>query len=229
MQEVLDIAVGVAVEVRRKCPYVSHEDLVQEAAEWALKNPTKLAEYMELDERDRNAVIAVALRNRMRRVAEQNKAAALGYRYRDLGWYSRAEIVGSAETKGLLHYVFDRASWVTPPVEVSDRVSGGSLPSQRGGWQTQLADVADAYRRLSRDDQDMIRLRFGEEQTLGRIADVFDLAVSTVHERLDRAVARLHRHLGGDRPVDEPDEISGGRRAVSNAQAQSMTAEGWNG
>ena len=222
MNEVMDIAVGVASEVRRRCPYVDHADLMQEAWEWAARNPTKLAEYMELEERERNAVIATALRNRLRRVAEQNKAAALGYRYRDLGWYSRGQLLD------MLPSLFDPSAWTSPPQQDGN---GGrqTNPNEGGNWIASLADVADAYRRLSRDDQDLLRMRHGDDITLGLIADQFGVVESTVHERLDRAVSRLHRYLGGDRPVDEPDEISGSRRSVSNAQAQSMTSEGWNG
>lgn len=224
-EEVLDIARGVASEVRRRYPgFVEIDDLLQEAWIWASRNPKRLRDYLDLDGRDRTAAIASSLRHRLRYVAEREKASALGYSLSDVAFYTPAQV-----REELLPALFDPEAWTSPPKAGQDELRSKRDPAHGGNWLASLADVADAYRRLPAHDRLIVALRWRDEMKQREIAVEMDLAESTVSERLERVVERIVELLGGDRPEHEPDEIVGRRRVQSNAAAQAQTGADYAG
>lgn len=221
-QEVLDVAVGVASEVARRTPYVTHADLMSEAAVWALSNRVRVTAYLALDERERDSVIAKSLRHRMRRVAQKARADAHGYRYQDLAWYSVGDIAA------MLPCVYDRDAWSSPPSPDSNAGRGSSLPSERGGWIASLADVADAIRKLPARDRVILQMRFLDDLPQREIAETMAVSEATVSETVSRAPGKIQRLLGGERPAYERDEV-GHRRVISNTHAQAITGQGYEG
>lgn len=224
--EVLHVAAGVALEVRRRyAAYVDLDDLQGEAALWAVSNPGKVREYMKLDEREMRAVVATSIRNRLRRYAERVKAERLGYSVRDVVFYDAAQV-----REELLPALFDREAWSNPPKPDRDEVRAKQDPAHGGNWMASLADVADAYRRLSEEDRLLVSMRFREEMKYGDIADELGVSDATVSDRLDRVVDRIVTLLGGERPEHEEDELTiGRRRVVSNSHAQAVTRSGYDG
>ena len=223
-EEVIDVARGVAVDVaRRYRGYVQHADLMQEAWAWALGNPGVVRRLMAIeDTRQRSGEIASAVSNRLRYWAEGEKAAACGYHPSDVAWYTEHDV---AE---LLPSVFDPEAWRNPPQPERDGSSNRQDPAHGGNWLASLADVADAVARLDADTREILALRYQHEFTPREIAVHLGVADSTVHDRLGRAVGRVHRLLGGPRPEREPDEV-GRRRAVSNARAVAETGRDFDG
>ena len=66
------------------------------------------------------------------------------------------------------------------------------------GHKTDGSRVREGVRRLSRDQQQIVYLRFACDMRYGDIATVLGVAEATVRKRLSRAYARLRADLGGD-------------------------------
>ena len=223
---VLAVGAGVAAEVRRAFhPFVDHVDLMGEVAEWACSNPSKVSDYYALDEREFRAVVAVALRHRLRRYAMKQKAASLGHSYRDLVFYSADQL-----KKELLPCLFDPEDWASPPKAEADALRQKTDPAHGGNWMASLADVADAYRRLGPDDRRLIEMKWRGEMKLSEMADALEVSDTVVSDRIVRAVDRMVWLLGGERPTFSEDEIPvGRRRVISNAAAHARTGSDYEG
>jgi RNA polymerase sigma factor (sigma-70 family) len=211
---------------RQYAGHVSLDDMQQEALLWALSNPKKVREYLDdEDQKQGSRMLYASVRNRLRWVAVREKAARVGYSPADLAWYSVTQI-----EEELLPCVFDPEKWAHPPMAEDLGIRSTQDPAHGGNWMAMLADVADAFKKLPLETQFVVRAKYEHGWKQRTIAEWLGVAESSVSERLDRALRKIHHLLGGDRPVYEEDEIRIGRRSVvSNAAAQSMTRAGYEG
>jgi hypothetical protein len=95
--------------------------------------------------------------------------------------------------------------------------------------------VSRALSRIPKVDQDVLRLTYAEKVGRKRYAKAHDVSLSTAYARHDQALKHLWQELGGpkwlsrseDRRPDAEDDHEGkwrgGRHALSNAQARSLT------
>jgi RNA polymerase sigma-70 factor (ECF subfamily) len=68
---------------------------------------------------------------------------------------------------------------------------GGTEPEQMLVQQEELADLADAIKRLPARQQDVVHLRFGHELSFGEIATILQKREGTVRMLLSRALKAL--------------------------------------
>lgn len=71
-------------------------------------------------------------------------------------------------------------------------------PSRRFAQGEMQARIRDALIALGPDDREILVLRFLEQLSVDEIAEVLDIAPSTVTSRQLRALQRLRKHLGDD-------------------------------
>jgi RNA polymerase sigma-70 factor (ECF subfamily) len=63
-------------------------------------------------------------------------------------------------------------------------------------------EVGTALRRLTRDEQVLLALRFGEDRTVPEIAGVLGIPEGTVKSRLHGALARMRAALDAERRAE---------------------------
>lgn len=219
-----EILVPIAVDYSRKFRKFGAEaqDIAQELRLWVFKHPEKIAAWEQLDD-GADKLVARTLRNEAQRFCQQTKATYLGYSVDDLSFYSRGEL------KVLLDCIFDDQAWLEPPVS-DDGGRSRRDPATGGNWIAMLADVARAYDSLAREDRELLACFHREHMTNVMLAELNGVTPQAMSARHQKALNRLLKQLGGERPHythDRPDcecgEIVGSRNAISNAAARAMT------
>lgn len=225
------ICFQVARKVKRQYPMIEIDDLIQEGRMWAITHPKKFRDYVDDDDKKRGTrMLVAAIRNYVRDYARKERAQRFGYDLGDDVFYSLAVLKGTGRGKGLLHYVYDRDSWVNPPKGDGETRSGQD-PAEGNTWLATLVDVHRAVERLPRGDERLLAAHFEQGLTYEQIGSSFPVpvAVSTVAKRIDQAVVKVQDELGGAKPREDPPEggweagYVGTRRAISNAHARAIT------
>lgn len=215
------ITLPIAAEYARKFRRYGVEtaDVAQELRIWLVKHPGKIEQW-ESEEEGADKPVARALRNEASRFCQESKAQYLGYSVEDLSWFAKGEV------KALLPSLFDHDAWTEPPV--SDEGGRSSkAPAEGGNWVATLADLSRAFDQLPLEDQSLLKAFHEEGYSNILLAELYDITPQAMSRRHDKAVGRLHKLLGGDRPRythDTPDcecgQVTGSRRVVSNAAAR---------
>lgn len=231
-----EVAQFVATEyVRIFWPFCDREDILQDLRLWALDHPTQVNRWCEesYDDREAGRILGRAMRNAAHRHCANEKAEQLGYRTDDLAYYSKGEI------KDLLPAMFDTDAWTNPPRDITERVTR-KPPAEGGGWLATLSDVSKGYDALTLDDRELLRDHYHHEESQKSIAKRLDISQPAVANRIDKAVGRLVRNLGGTRPRSThfPDEDGwcecgwghpGARKAITGAAARAVTSAQYDG
>jgi len=208
---------GIAIEFKRRFyRYVELEDITQELWIWIVKHPGKTERWLEEENGLRS--LERALKNAALNFCQQQKAIDLGYSVTDLVYWDQGNI------KDMLPAIFDDDQWVHGPVNEPEngRRSRGEH-GEGGNWVASLVDLSRAYDTLPMLDQILIHERFASEVPVKKMAEEHDVSPKTIYDRLDRAVNRLHRNLGGRRPhkcsptCECVDSYS--RKSIGNAEA----------
>lgn len=201
----------------------THEDLVQEGWLWAAEHPEKLLLWFDdenFSPHEAEKMLAKSLRNHLQGYGEGLKAQALGYSTDDLTYYSRQYV------RELLPLMFDDEAWMHPEQGDGERRSP-SDPAAGGNWVATLADLSQAFAKLDPSDQDLLTRFHRDDVSNNAMADRCGVSKQTMSDWHDKAIRKLVDKLGGPRPRSSHDAEcqhgwTGGRRAVSNGQAQAI-------
>lgn len=220
------VSLSAARAVKRRYPTADTDDLTQVGLMWCIEHPRKFREYVDNFE-DRK--LYKALYNYMSNYARSERAKYHGYSLEDEVFYSKRMLKGDGRRPGLLHYVFDRSSWESPPApDGAGRRTGD--PAEGGNWLALMCDVDRAVQTLSSDDRTLLTEHFLFEVTYEALGRRIGVSKTTAAKYVDRAVARVQDALGGSRPRQDPPEEDwrqepvyvGGRRAITNAHARAL-------
>jgi len=217
LQEITEIAATVAKQIHpRYAVYFESADLRQELLLWALKRPDKINEWIgpDVETKDRKAGIrqlAKSMQREADKYCRHAKAKALGYETRDEYFYNQ----------GILEELIANLDEVDHQIGgMQARVSGGgSDPATGNNFATSIADVRNAMDQLEPQDQLMLEMRYAQDYTYSQIANILGLSDTTTHRRVEAAMKRMIRFLGGENPW------IGTRRVMSNATARAVTSE----
>jgi RNA polymerase sigma factor (sigma-70 family) len=215
LEEVTEIAATVARQIHpRYAVYFEAQDLKQELLLWALKREDKIEQWLSHDQElhDRKAGIrqlAKTFQREAEKICRSEKARKVGYETRDEYFYSI----------GLLEELIANIDALEQQQGGQNaRVSsGGSDPATGNNFAASIADVRKAMEALDPADCLMLEMRYQEGLTFAQIALHLDLSDSTVHRRVNSALKRMVKVLGGDNPW------SVRHRTITNAQAIAMT------
>jgi RNA polymerase sigma factor (sigma-70 family) len=217
LQEVTEIAATVAKQIHpRYAVYFEPQDLRQELLVWALKRPDKINEWLgpDVEVKDRKAGIrqlAKSMQREADKYCRHAKAKASGYEARDEYYYNQ----------GILEELIanlDEANNQTGGMQA--RVSGGGGdPATGNNFAASIVDVRRAMEELEPQDQLMLEMRYAQDYTYSQIANILGLSDTTTHRRVEAAMKRMVKFLGGENPW------VGTRRVVSNATARAVTSE----
>jgi hypothetical protein len=220
-ETVLRIASEVAKEIHgRYWRYPQHielEDLAQVAAEWSFLNHDRVQEYLAMEPDQASALIAVGMRRHLQRYAEGERAAAEGG---PIDWRPKYTI--EQIEADLLPAIFHRHLWTRLPTQTA-----GDYIDARA-WIVALADCADAFGKLDRVTREVLERRHLNGAGVPDIAAAMASGECEISDLLARATARIHQEQGGPDAAVE-DRVAGHRRALSNAVAQAVTGNAYEG
>jgi DNA-directed RNA polymerase specialized sigma24 family protein len=221
------VRIAAAQVARRFRGYITYADLAQEGILWVLRHPKTVANRLE-DGRRGDYRLTAQLARYMEKKARAEKAATLRYDPADEAFYQRSFV----ET--LLPGVWDSEFLIKPPDDLtaSEPHARKADPAETSNWMVSVMDIREAWRRANLDENVRLALayRYGDGLRISQIAELLEVADSTVQHYLTKGVNALIKQLGGAAPyscnADCPDECGGPgtRRAISNAQARAITS-----
>lgn len=217
------VRIAAAQVSRRYRGYLSFADLMQEGNIWVLKHPGTVRARLDDGRRGSRRLVG-QLAKHFDRLGRQEKAYALSYSPDDEAFYSATLI----ET--CLPAVFDESLMVQPPQEGYENERGRRDPAESNNWQVSVLDVKEAWAKAVMEPHIRVAMayKYGYGLRNYQIAQVMEVADSTVGEYLKKGVNAMINELGGWPPgrcnADcECGEGIGSRRVMSNAEARART------
>jgi hypothetical protein len=127
------------------------------------------------------------------RYCRKEKAKKLGYSIHDEAFYSPALV------EQLLPFAFNNNIETKDPN--SEFVSnGGGDPATAGSFLASMYDIRIALRKLTIESYEMVRMRYEDNVILADMVAYFNQSDSTISRKINMAVKKMSRELGGDNP-----------------------------
>ena len=201
-----DLVPSVVVTIHRRFrAYTEKADLMQEAWSFTLSRGNQFNELLsdesEVQRKWNEKKIAWQIRRHLERYARKEKAAKSGYHINDEAYYDTITIAQ------LLPFVIKAHVTDTALEQSQILVNDGTprkpaAPAEGGNLLAMLVDIKKGYERLDKFDQDILRLRYHENQTLQLISEYLECAISTVDRKCSQALRRLQNNIGGESPFN---------------------------
>jgi RNA polymerase sigma factor (sigma-70 family) len=199
VEEVATIAQTVAYTITRNYKgYAEVDDVKQELLEWSLKRVDKVQEWLSPNLPRQEYKLGVKRLaktfNRMAdRYCRKEKAKKLGYSIYDEAYYSPGLV------EALLPLAFS-SELITKDPNSEFVSNGGGDPSTGGSFLASMYDMRNALRELSIETYTMIRMHYEDTWTLEQIGAYFNVDKSTVSRKINTAIKKMSKELGGDNP-----------------------------
>lgn len=199
--EILDdvdvIVTGCAHQLAREYhAWTPASDIGQEMWVWVLKHERKVCEYLDRDDRNEHAQGAKALSKSLLRLGQRycrkEKAKASGYLPQDEYFYTRSLVAALVEAR-----CNDGKMQVNM---VDDSVRKTKLDSEGNDILSMLADIDSALEVLEPAQKVLVLRMCGAGDSAADIADETGVTRQAVENRLNRALDRMIKELGGDYP-----------------------------
>lgn len=160
-----------------------------------------LSDESEVQRKWNEKKIAWQIRRHLERYARKEKAAKSGYAINDEAYYDTITIAQ------LLPFVIKSHVTDTALEQSQILVNDGTprkpaAPAEGGNLLAMLVDIKKGYEKLDKFDQDILRLRYHENQTLQLISEYLECAISTVDRKCSQALRRLQNNIGGESPFN---------------------------
>jgi hypothetical protein len=199
--------------------------LYQDGAMWLILHPGAVTERLE-DGRRGSTRLTGQIAKHLDGIARREKAATVGYNVADEAFYNTATI------EAALPSVWDVRLMEQPPANDSGEFQKTkSDPSKAGTWLAVCVDVRGAWKKTSMNKawKTALTLKHGCGLRNFQVADVMEVADSTVHAYILKGTRSLIMALGGFPPSKCADdcECVGTRKILSNSQAAALTARGY--
>jgi len=201
-----DLVPSVVVTIHRRFrAYTEKADLMQEAWSFTLSRGNQFNELLsdesEVQRKWNEKKIAWQIRRHLERYARKEKAAKSGYAINDEAYYDTITIAQ------LLPFVIKSHVTDTALEQSQILVNDGTprkpaAPAEGGNLLAMLVDIKKGYEKLDKFDQDILRLRYHENQTLQLISEYLECAISTVDRKCSQALRRLQNNIGGESPFN---------------------------
>ena len=203
-QTLKDLVPSVVNVIHRKYRvYVEKGDLLQEGWAFVLSRADQFNEQLEVaSEIERKWIekrIAWQIKRSLERYARKEKAAKSGYQINDEAYYDTITIAQLLPFV-IKSFVLDTALEQSQVLVNDGTPKKPSAPAEGGNLLAMLVDIKRAYERLNKEDQEILKLRYYDNQTLQLIAEYLECAVSTADRKCTQALRRLQNEMGGDSP-----------------------------
>jgi hypothetical protein len=179
---------------------VEPDDLQQEMYMWFVTHPRKFKEWMELDMKDSDKLIAKSLRNQCLKFCQKEKARTAGYDVEDLYYYDASVV----ET--FLPSVITESYEMPAKIkDLGNQVKSGEI-SDGMNWLGLRSDIAKAYYKLSETKQAILKVRFSfDVPDWNIIADMLQTTPDGARMKVQRIITNIIQYLGGWKPHHDED------------------------
>jgi hypothetical protein len=202
LEEYGELVQQLSAEYARRYNMIERDDIRQELWLWFVAHPRKYKEWSELEQKDRDKLIAKSLRNAALKYCEREKARKSGYDSSDLYYYDVSVV------EAFLPSII--AGTYAIPVSIQDlnaKFGSGSL-SEGNNWLTLRSDIMGAFEKLSDAKQNILRLRFSiDSPDWSLLAKDMDSTPDGARMKVQRAMNSLVKNLGGWRPYHDEDVV----------------------
>jgi len=199
-----DIIPSVVLTIyRRYRQWVERGDLTQEAWAFTLSRAEQfnelLSEENDLIRKWNEKKVAWQIRRALERYSRKEKAVKSGYRINDEAYYDTVTIAQ------LLPFVIKSVIKDTALEQSQVMINDGQprkpgAPAEGGNLLAMLIDIKKSYEKLSKEEQDILKLRYYENITLQQLSQYLECAISTAERKANNALRALQNNLGGDSP-----------------------------
>jgi hypothetical protein len=202
ISEYSNVVQQLSSEYARRYSMLERDDIAQELWVWFVGHPRKYKEWLELQQKDRDKLIAKSLRNAALKYCEKEKARKVGYDTSDLYYYDVSVV------EAFLPSII--AGTYAIPTSIQDlnaKFGSGNL-ADGNNWLALRSDIAAAFGKLSDAKQNILRLRFSiDSPDWLLLSKDMDSTPDGARMKVQRAINSLTKNLGGWRPYQEDDAI----------------------
>lgn len=200
ISEYNELVQTLSSEYVRRYSMLERDDIAQELWVWFVGHPRKYKEWSDLEQKDRDKLIAKSLRNAALKYCEKEKARKSGYDSSDLYYYDASVV------EAFLPSII--AGTYSIPVSIQDLNAkfGSGNVSDGNNWLALRSDIARAFEKLSDAKQNILRLRFSiDSPDWSLLAKDMDSTPDGARMKVQRAMNSLVKNLGGWRPYHDED------------------------
>ena len=191
---------AIASEYNKKYAMVEMEDISQVLWMWFVSHPQKYKEWSELEQKDKDKLIAKSLRHAAIKYCEREKARTVGYELLDLYYYDASVI------EAFLPSIIEESYEIPSKIKDLNFKFAKGESTDTNNWLVLRSDIATAYYRLSEAKQKILKVRFTTENSeWSVIAKELETTPDGARMKVQRAVASIVRNLGGFRPYSDDD------------------------
>lgn len=187
----LQMAERIARRVAPKWSAVEREDLQSVLTLWLLERPQVLERYRR--EPGGEGKLYVALYRAATKFCVSEQEISNGSPIGEDG-YKLDEIANA------LPFIFDESNMAVTEVRTNPH-TGEALGRtyEHTSALDLLVDVRTAFSRLTKEQQDILAMRFRDGLNLAEIAEVLDITKMTARNRISRAIKSMQNRLNGQR------------------------------
>ena len=202
IEEYNDLVQQLASEYARRYSMLELDDIGQELWVWFVSHPRKYKEWSELQQKDKDKLIAKSLRNAALKFCEREKARKIGYDSSDLYYYDISVV------EAFLPSIIAETYAIPTSIQDLNAKFGSGNIAEGNNWLALRSDIAAAFAKLSDAKQNILRLRFSiDSPDWSLLAKDMDSTPDGARMKVQRAMNSLIKNLGGWRPYNEPDSI----------------------
>jgi hypothetical protein len=179
---------------------LERDDIGQELWVWFVGHPRKYKEWSNLEQKDRDKLIAKSLRNAALKFCEREKARKVGYDTSDLYYYDVSVV------EAFLPSIIGETYEIPTKIQDLNAKFGSGAASDGNNWLSLRSDIASAFYKLSEQKQNILRLRFSvDSPDWTMLSKEMESTPDGARMKVQRALNSLVKHLGGWKPYHEQD------------------------
>ena len=198
-----DMMLAIAADFKKKYPMVESDDLQQEMYLWFVSHPRKYKEWSELEEKDKNKLIAKSLRNQCLKYCEREKARISGYDHRDLYYYDYAVV--EIFLPSIISETYEMPAKLK---DLANKIKGTEI-NDGMNWLALRSDIANGFYKLSEQKQHILKIRFSNlDADWADVAQFLATTPDGARMKVQRAMASLIQNIGGKRPYHDEDQAA---------------------
>lgn len=195
------LVASLGAEYHKKYPMVEAIDIQQILWLWFVTHPNKYSEWSNLEQKDKDKLIAKSLRNAAIKFCEKEKAKTTGYELIDLYYYDASVI--EAFLPSIIAESYEM------PAKIKDlnfKFNKGESSNDGNNWLALRSDIANGFYKLTEAKQNVLRIRFSTDNNeWSLIAQDLKTSTDGARMKVQRAISSLIRNLGGFRPYQDDD------------------------
>lgn len=202
IEEYSELVQQLSAEYARRYSMIERDDIRQELWLWFVAHPRKYKEWSELEQKDRDKLIAKSLRNASLKYCEKEKAKKSGYDSSDLYYYDASVV------EAFLPSVIAGTYAIPTSIQDLNAKFGSGNVSDGNNWLALRSDIAKAFEKLSDAKQNILRLRFSiDSPDWTLLAKDMDSTPDGARMKVQRSISSLIKNLGGWRPYHDEDVV----------------------